>query len=180
MEGQGVMPTRALESPTGGAAMTPAAPPVPALDDNALALELERAANGNGYVLVVANAFTVMVLERPDDISPWSRTASGEFGSKCQAASRRLRGRVYWASVDDDPLTADITNVEIKVSTSKGIKDWLKTANVVTMSGRQGDITAAQKDELGYQAGWRCQFAGCGQDLRWHEATATIGRFGYF
>ncbi|HHA2804677.1 TPA: SAVED domain-containing protein [Stenotrophomonas maltophilia] len=168
-------------APPGSAVAVPiVAPSVPALHDSELALEFERTANGTGDVLVVANAFTVLVLERPNDTAPWSSTASGDFGSKCQAAVRRLRGRLYWASVDDDPLTADIATIDEKVSTPAFIKGWLKKASLVTASGRRGDINSTQKEELGYQAGWRCQFAGCGQDLRWHEATATIGRFGYF
>lgn len=168
-------------TPAGAAVAIPAvAPSVPALHDNELALEFERMGNGTGDVLVVANTFTVLVLERPNNRAPWSSTASGDFGSKSQAAVRRLRGRLYWASVDDDPLTADIASIDERMPTSSFIKAWLDRASLVTKSGRQGDINATQKEELGYQAGWRCQFAGCGQDLRWHEATATIGRFGYF
>lgn len=167
---------RSSPTPTGG--MQPAA--VPALLDNDLALELERAASGSGNVLVVANAFTVLVLEQPNAAAPWTRTASGEFGARAQGATRRLRGRLHWVSIDGDPLTADIATLDPKTPTAATIKDWLKKSNDVTTPGRQGDINAKQKDELGYLAGWRCQFAGCGQDLRWHEATATIGRFGYF
>jgi len=92
----------------------PPAASVPALHDNDLALEIERAASGSGNVLVVANEFTVLVLEQPDASAPWTRTASGEFGSKAQAATRRLRGRLYWASIDGDPLTADIAALDLK------------------------------------------------------------------
>jgi hypothetical protein len=170
------------DSPIGAAAASsPATPSVPPLRDDALALELERAANGTGDVLIVANAFTVAVLERSRKAATtWSATASGEFGPGCQAAAGRLRGRLYWASVATDPLAADITKIELKVPTARTISDWLKMAKAVTASGRQGDINTAQKEELGYQAGWRCQFAGCGQDLRRHEATGKMGRFGYF
>lgn len=169
-------PTPALAA----AAASPATLNVPALRDDDLAIELDRAANGTGDVLVVANAFTVLVLERSNSAAPWIPTASGDFGSKSHTAVRRVRGRLYWASVDGDPLTADIANVDAKLSSPSTIKAWLKNASLVTGSGRQGDINAKQKEELGYQAGWRCQFAGCGQDLRWHQATATIGQFGYF
>ncbi|XYI42012.1 SMODS-associated and fused to various effectors domain-containing protein [Cupriavidus necator] len=55
---------------------------------------------------------------------------------------------------------------------------WLKGS--IDESGREGDGTQAVKDELTYLAGWRCQFAGCGRDLKRHGATGGRGRFSYF
>lgn len=175
----------AVPSPVAYApAVVATAPPtvaVPALMDGDLAVELKRAANGPSEVLIVANAYTVLVLERSTPASPWLTTASGEFGTESNLASRRLIGRLFWASINVDPLEADVDSLAPTLATAKTINEWINKAKKITgISGRQGDINAKQKEELGYLAGWRCQFAGCGQDLRWHAATSKIGQFGYF
>ena len=155
--------------------------PIPALDDAKLAIELELATDGAGNALIVANAYTVLVLHRPNLTAPWSAIASGEFGSISQALCRRRLNKLTWASVDGNPQMVDVATVATSVPTAQTIKEWVTKAKLITGSiGRQGDLSAKQKEELGYMAGWRCQFAGCGQDLRWHAATSKIGQFGYF
>ena len=155
--------------------------PIPAFDDAKLAIELERATDGPGSALIVANAYTVLVLSRPTPTSPWSVIGAGEFGLLSQKLCLRRLKKLTWASVDHDPRTVDIASIVITAPTAQTIKEWVTKANQVTdPSGRQGDLNRKQKDELGYLAAWRCQFAGCGEDLRWHAATAKIGQIGYF
>lgn len=154
---------------------------IPALDDGKLAAELKQATDGTAKALIVANAYTVLVLHRPTPNSPWSAIASGEFGPQSQALCRRRLKKLNWASVDGDPRTVDVANLAITAPTTQILNEWAAKAKLITgFIGRQGDLNAKQKEQLGYLAGWRCQFAGCGQDLRWHAATAKIGQFGYF
>lgn len=155
--------------------------PIPALDDAKLAIELERATDGPGSALIVANAYTVLVLSRPTPTSPWSVIGAGEFGLLSQKLCLRRLKKLTWASVDRDPRMVDLATVAVEIPTAQSIKAWVNKAKLVTGStGRQGDLNQKQKEELGYLAGWRCQFTGCGQDLRWHAATSKIGQFGYF
>lgn len=155
--------------------------PIPALDDAKLTIELEYATDGAGNALIVANAYTVFVMCRPTPASPWSAIASGEFGPLSQALCRRRLKKLNWASVDGDPRAVDVASLAITVPTAQTIVEWAAKSKLITgPTGRQGDLNAKQKQELGYLAGWRCQFTGCGQDLRWHAAASKIGQFGYF
>ena len=158
--------------------LMPADPP--ALADSALAVELQRLAQGTAHVLVVANAYTVCVFQRPTDAAPWEPIAAGEFGDGARAAVRRLLPRrLSWAQVTTDPIKADPEALTLVPATAAMLNAWLQNAASVT-GGRQGEATAAIRDELPYLAGWRCQFSGCGKDLRTHQATGARGRFSYF
>lgn len=155
----------------------PAAPP--ALADGALAIELHRLAQGTAHVLVVANAYTVCVFQRPTDAVPWEAVAAGEFGSDSRTAVRPLlRGRLLWVRVLSDPVKSDPDSQIPTRATAAILNAWIRDAAGVT--GREGDATEAIKDELRYLAAWRCQFSGCGKDLRNHQPTGTRGRFSYF
>ena len=82
-------PSSSQISATASTSLTAIARAIPPLVDEDLARELERAASGAGDVLIVANAFTVAMLERSSAARPWSPTASGEFGSECKTAAGR-------------------------------------------------------------------------------------------
>jgi hypothetical protein len=58
------------------------------------------------------------------------------------------------------------------------LKRWLKEAGDLT--GREGEVSQSTRDEVAYLAAWRCQFAGCGADLKMHVATGRRGRFSYY
>lgn len=165
------------------------APPVPlskppsgvsVVDDDGLAQEFARLARGRDEVLVVANTYTVCVLHRaPQDGSPWQMTCCGELGPKAIEAGRPLAGkRLTWSSVAGAPWDADPLSVPKAKGTLALLNRWLKES--VDEAGREGDITPAVKEELTYLAVWRCQFAGCGRDLKRHGATGGSGRFSYF
>lgn len=152
----------------------------PAMADSALATELQRIAPGTAQVFVVANAYTVCVFQRTTDATPWVPVAAGEFGDETRRAIRPLLPRrLFWTQVKSDPIRTDPAVLPPVLATAAVLDAWLRTAASVT-SGRQGEVTAAIKDELSYLAGWRCQFSGCGKDLRTHQATGARGRFSYF
>lgn len=152
----------------------------PALDDGALAAELLRLRDASGEVLIIANSYTVCVLHRVTPTAAWERVCCGELGENSVEATKALtRGRLLWARTTGAPWDADpavLPTVESKVSL---LRAWLKESSGAT-GGREGDVTPAIKEELTYLAGWRCQFAGCGKDLRRHAATGGYGRFSYF
>lgn len=175
-----------LQSPT----LAPAAMPAPmrlnpppadlaVLADDGIAEELRRIAQGKGDVLVIANVYTVCVLYRTDANSPWQKVCCGELAEESIAAAKPLaRSRLWWGSTGDAPWDADPTVVPMVKATLALVNGWLKKSD--EESKREGDVTPAIKDELTYLAGWRCQFAGCGRDLKRHGATGGRGRFSYF
>ncbi len=144
-----------------------------------MAEEFRRVAQGKGDVLVIANAYTVCMLLRVDANSPWQKVCCGELAEKSIAAAKPLaRNRLWWGGTGDAPWDADPTAVPIVKATLGLVNGWLKKSD--GESKREGDVTPAIKDELTYLAGWRCQFAGCGRDLKRHGATGGRGRFSYF
>ncbi|MCL6710925.1 SAVED domain-containing protein [Pseudomonas sp. R2.Fl] len=158
----------------------PAEPAVPALADADLAAELARLAAARARVRILANAYTVCVLAPAASATGWSRVGAGEFGPLARAAAAPLLRRgLEWAEVEGDPCAVDPAAVTATRATGASLTAWLRHCAGVT-GGREGDVTSAIKDELTYLAGWRCQFAGCGRDLRLHAATGGRGRFSYF
>ena len=152
---------------------------MPVVDDDGLAQEFRRLAQGSDHVLVIANTYTVCVLRRalPNDV--WQMTCCGELGLKAIEAAKPLsRKRLTWSSVDGAPWDTDPQTVSKANGTMTLLNRWLKDSE--DEAGREGDITPAIKEELTYLAGWRCQFAGCGRDLKRHGATGRSGRFSYF
>ncbi|MEZ2352219.1 HNH endonuclease [Caballeronia sp. RCC_10] len=153
---------------------------LPVLDDQALATELHRLAQGVWNVLIVANAYTVCVYRRQNEQAQWEPLCRGELDENSVGAAKSFpRGRLAWAKVDSAPWTVDVHTVATVPATVGLLKKWVKDSNGVT-GGREGNVTSAIKEELYYLAGWRCQFAGCGRDLRHHAATGRRGRFSYF
>lgn len=160
--------------------LTPPSGEVPVLNDAGLAAELARLARGQDEVLVIANAYTVCVRHRPATGGAWQMVCCGELGSDAIEAAKPLsRKRLTWAAVAGAPWEADPETAPKTAGTLALLRRWLKTSNDDD-GGREGDVTPAIKEELTYLAGWRCQFTGCGRDLKSHAATGTRGRFSYF
>lgn len=152
---------------------------LPAVDDEGLAQEIRRIAQGTGDVLVIANAFAVCVLRRADANAPWQQVCCGELAEKSVAAAKPLaRKRLWWGSTAGAPWDADPVTVPTVKGSLAFVNGWLKKS--VDETGREGNVTDTIKEELTYLAGWRCQFAGCGRDLKQHGATGGRGRFSYF
>ena len=153
---------------------------VSVLDDAGLAEQLARLARGQDAVLIIANAYTVCVRHRPQTGGAWQMGSCGELGSDAIKAAKPLsRDRLTWAAVAGAPWNADPDSVPTTKGTSALLNRWLKTSNDDS-GGREGDGGPAIKEELTYLAGWRCQFTGCGRDLKRHAATGSRGRFSYF
>ena len=159
--------------------LSPPPADLPVVDDDGLARELRRIAQGTDDVLVIANVYTVCVLHRADANSPWQRVCCGELAEKSVAAAKPLaRKRLWWGSTARAPWDADPVTVPMVKGTLAFVNGWLKRS--VDEAGREGNVTDAIKEELTYLAGWRCQFAGCGRNLKLHGATGGRGRFSYF
>lgn len=154
---------------------------LPVVTDDGLAEELQRIVQGTGDALVIANAYTVCLLHRDADGSPWLRRCCGEFGEAAVAAGQQLirRRRLWWARTAAAPWEVDPVVLEATKATGPALKGWVRTSHGET-TGREGDVTSAIKEELVYLAAWRCQFAGCGRDLKRHGATGSVGRYSYF
>lgn len=150
----------------------------PAHDDAEMAaLVLTQAAPTQ--LLVVANTFTVVLYARTTDVDAWSPLCSGELGDATSAALKpRAPKRLWWASTDQAPWAVPVDQLQLEKATKALITRWLKAADKET--GRDGSITDAVYEEVTSLAAWRCQFSGCGKDLKTHGTAKVRMRSSYF
>jgi hypothetical protein len=160
----------------------PDAPPT-ALEDHELAADLERQKlEGRKRWHVIANAFSIRVLAALHGENQWIEVGIGDLGSEAQ---RRFKDAakdslLSWMNVD----VANLMDVSPDLSkptlmSVAELKAWIKRRDGVT-SGRLGEITESVKAEVSSLAAWRCQFEGCGENLRRHLMPGVRGNFSYF
>lgn len=160
-----------------------ALPPPPSdlliVDDGGLASALRAIVNGRHQALVITNAYTACLFKRSAASERWTRVCCGELGDQSLEAAKSLsRNALWWGNVSGAPWEVDPEAIVIAKGTMTLLKRW--SSDVEKVAGREGDATQAVKDALTYLAAWRCQFAGCGRDLKRHGATGGRGRFSYF
>jgi hypothetical protein len=157
-------------------------PNVVALSDAALALAIDAKARSHVELLITANGFTARAAVRATD-GGWSEIGRGDFGLRSAAAAKQLveAGKLRWWEVSSSPVECDLSTEASIDATSTFIDHWLQEADKLTGSSGRGDAPK-KEDELylGYQCGWRCQFAGCGKDLKRESLSGTGGNFSYF
>jgi SMODS-associated and fused to various effectors sensor domain len=164
--------------PGASAAAAAVASTLPVCDDAAFAGAMHLAYSRSQQLLVVVNAFTACLYRRAAAADSWEAVCRGEFDEEaCQAAVDH-KALTWWLQVSGSPWSCDLAGETPKRVTKVAMESWLGVASKLTH--REGEVTQAIKDELTYLAGWRCQFAGCGLDLRHHPATGRRGRFSYF
>lgn len=168
------------QSGSGGANVGTAGYYVPALADSDLAARLGELSANKKQALVVANGFTGCLYQRADASQAWQLVCRGELDDETLDASTQLRRlkAMWWSIVDGSPIVADPGALELVRATLPKLRRWLSRADELT--GRDGELSAATRDEVAYLAAWRCQFAGCGADLKTHGSTGRRGRFSYY
>lgn len=149
------------------------------LADDEFAAELGSLGHSQSEALIVANAYTACLFHRAGPTERWLPLCKGEFGEESAKATKQLRDRAVWAEVDRLPWTVDPSTITAAPTSLQALRQWIKKAADLT-SGRKGEVTSQVREELLYLAGWRCQFSGCGRNLRQHTATGGPGRFSYF
>jgi hypothetical protein len=133
----------------------------------------------------VANKFTARVLAAaPAAPEQWSEVGCGdladETGDVLTATGRQRR--LQWLETADDDISSTAIQGQtiVKVGVAH-LRAWQRVRDAVTgTSGRQGEVDAKVRFEVASLAGWRCQFDGCGEDLRRHLAPGANGNYGYF
>ncbi len=162
--------------------MTNTASDLPTLSDQLLADQMS-AAGKSGTVLVVANGFTAVVGVRRDAADPWTVLGRGDFGLECGAEAETIaaKKKLWWFDVNSSPATVELSTVAGTLAKASTVRKWLKAAEALTTKQGRGEGPKAEDmEELGYLAAWRCQFSGCGKDLRRHTATGAPNRSSYF
>lgn len=159
---------------------TTAASPAP-LSDTRLAQLIADTTSQGTKMLVVANTFTARVAAM-DKGGTWVEVGRGDFGLKSgEAAKGAKKGMLNWLEVTSAPTAVDLSRAVGAPVTKGFITQWIKDAERLTTASGRGDMPKKDKLQyLCYQAGWRCQFAGCGKDLHRETLSGTPGVFSYY
>ncbi|MCW5626702.1 MAG: SAVED domain-containing protein, partial [Burkholderiales bacterium] len=140
-------------------------------------------AAGRNHLRVIANRYTARLLAAPNaSAADWAEVGCGDLADETSAVvvSAAKAGRLHWLNADQDDVAAmALAGQTFAQATTKHVSAWLRERDAVTV-GRQGEIDSKVRFEVASLAGWRCQFDGCGQDLRAHFVPGVRGNFGYF
>ena len=132
-------------------------------------------------MLAVVNQFTSALFARDAPTYDWRLMGIGDFGQECLQVAKGLiaRKKLKWAVTTEQPHQADPSGLECGAARTQAIQSWMKAAERAT-TGRTGEVSNRTMDEVAICAAWRCQFYGCGKDLKTHFATGRRGNYGYF
>lgn len=149
--------------------------------DEELAEALQEAAKRGEEILAVVNGYSAALYSRAGSTCKWQCVAMGDFDQECLGASRPLvrRKKLLWATTAQQPSHVDVDVLSVEPASAEGIKTWLKAANGLAF-GRTGEVSAKTMQDVAMAGSWRCQFSGCGKDLRKHFATGRAGTYSYF
>lgn len=157
------------------------------LTDNELADALRvEAASGHASVLVIANKFSSRLLVAASSTAAaWIDLGAGDIGVEALKVLEPgiKKGQLQWIETTAaDPATVDRATAPAPIRFGIAqLRAWCKTRDKVTgTTGRHGEVNAETRFEVASLAGWRCQFDGCGEDLRHHFAPGSNGNYGYF
>jgi hypothetical protein len=138
---------------------------------------------GRSYLLVLANKFSVSVLASSSGSeSEWVEVGRGDLANEMarQLELAGKQGRLLWSDVTDPATAVPLGATLLKVGGAH-VKAWQRERDKVTgFAGRTCEADAKTRFEVASRAAWRCQFEGCGEDLRRHFLPGTSGNFGYF
>jgi hypothetical protein len=153
------------------------------LSDAEMAAAISKTYTGSGDLLVVANGYTARLAVRSATGEPWTPLGRGDFGLKCGEAAEApaSAGRLWWQDVTDSPSTFDLATATPAARGAKDVAKWVSDAEALTTAiGRGAAPSGDDMDYLGYLAAWRCQFSGCGKDLKTQTATGVASKSSYF
>lgn len=143
-----------------------------------------RTATAQGHeLLVVANGYTAVLAMRASTADAWTPLGRGDFGLKCGKAAETPAnsGLLWWQEVTSSPANTDLAAVTPIQKGKDEVETWLKDAEALTTtSGRGRSPSNTDCEYLGYLAAWRCQFSGCGKDLKTQSATGAPSKSSYF
>lgn len=151
------------------------------LQDHYLAEEVQRR-KAEGYTRwhVIANAFTVRIFAAAA-ADQWVEVGIGDLGDETsnELIPVAKGSHLTWAKTDVlDLMQARMELSNLLRASVADVRTWIKRRDKVT-SGRQGEVSEAIKAEVCSLAAWRCQFEGCGENLRAHFMPGMRGNFSY-
>lgn len=136
-------------------------------------------------VLILANKFYVklFVALNIEEEPNWVELGIGELGehTRSELKSFLRKKKLFMINITEQDLSSSEPRVgeEELVERIIILNEWIKNSKDIT-TGRNGEVTAETKFKVACAAAWRCQFEGCGEDLRQHLTPSMSGNYSYF
>lgn len=134
-------------------------------------------------ILLYLNKFYAKIyVRKSENEGHWIELGSGELGEGVVAALKpciRKKRLLILESTSKDLSNQPAFDEAIQVTAITIINAWLKKSKDLT-TGRKGEVSPATKFKVACSAAWRCQFYGCGIDLREHLSPSMSGNYSYF
>ncbi len=140
--------------------------------------------NKDYMVLIVANKFYAkLFLALSEDPLNWVELGIGEINERTRDELRSFirKKKLFMISTTEENLLPIKPNSgeEQLIESITILNQWIKTSQSIT-TGRNGEVKLETKFKVACAAAWRCQFDGCGEDLRQHLTPSMSGNYGYF
>lgn len=153
------------------------------LTDAELAQQMRDALEAGHPVCVVVNAYTCALFRGAD--GAWGLIGRGEFANACVAVALKFTrsSLISWARTDSaQPYLANPAALSIIRPRGRDIQQWADRARQVSnpKGRRHGEVPHQVRETVAARAAWRCQFAGCGADLRTNPTTGEVGNISYY
>ncbi|WP_143026349.1 HNH endonuclease [Paraburkholderia fungorum] len=157
------------------------------ISDGELALALRGILRRGNPVVLIADKQRVAVASQREQNAEWRFEASGDFGDQSRAVVEGAMKNFKWLEVDSLETGLDAA-ASATVYRKGDVSRWTERRDILTGfkrpkaqdRGRTGEISADTRKRVGAEAGWHCQFEGCGENLWLDANTDTLGNFSYF
>ncbi len=155
------------------------------LNDSELSLLLRTETENKDYrVLIVANkVYAKLFLALNEEPFNWVELGIGELDEQTRDELRSFvrHKKLFMISTTEQDLSfiKPKNGEEQLVERITILNDWIKISKSIT-TGRNGEVKAETRFKVACAAAWRCQFEGCGEDLRQHLTPSMSGNYGYF
>jgi len=158
---------------------------MPNLNDSELSQLLEAEIDDKTFmVLIIANKFHInLYLSIQEGNECWKNLGMGELGEKTRAILKNLvkkkKVAMQETNVQNLLLVKPNSGIANLIERITIIDEWIKKSQSIT-TGRNGEVKAETKFKVACAAAWRCQFEGCGEDLRQHLMPGMSGNYSYY
>lgn len=138
--------------------------------------------NKDCKIHILANKFYVKI-HFTINVEPnnWIELGVGELGIKTKEILKTVsKKKLFLTKINEQDISniqPDFNNAELLNLTI--LNKWIKESETLT-TGRKGEVSVDTRFEVAYTAAWRCQFEGCGIDLRQHLTPSMSGNYSYF
>jgi len=137
------------------------------------------------HLHLLVDKFRALVFARDDQGKNWRCIAGGDFAENALLSVQQIvrKKRVALSKVKSVAEVSGLEWLESNAAPSTtvaALNKWIREKAALTApTGRQGSLSVETKRAVERAAHWRCQFEGCGEDLRQHLQSGADGNFSY-